>query len=361
MKHIFTCISFLFSFASSAQYLKSPPSGGNKKASVSEQVGITDITIHYDRPGVKGREGKIFTEVVHSGFADLGFGTKAPWRAGANENTTIEFSTDVEIEGKKLAAGKYGLFIAYDANESTVIFSTNSTSWGSYFYDEKEDALRVKVKPQPLEKSVEWLKYEFIDQGEDAATIAMMWEKTMIPFKVKVDLVKTSLESFRLDLRGEKGFTWQANQEAASFCVSHKTSPDEALKWGRNAVFYQSNFYTLRTLSDVYAMRNEQKKADSTLALALEKGSMQDLHFYGRRLLTEKKNKEALNVFQANHKKYPNEFMTIAGLTRGYSANGEYKTALAHAKKALTLAPDDRNKKAMQEMVMKLEKGQDVN
>src|SRR5687767_8136325 len=110
------------------------PSGGNKKASVSERIGLTDVTIHYDRPGVKGREGKIWGELVHTGFIDQGFGNSkaAPWRAGANENTIIEFSTPIKIEGKALPAGKYGLFIAYDPAAPTVIFSRNSTSWGSY-------------------------------------------------------------------------------------------------------------------------------------------------------------------------------------------------------------------------------------
>src|SRR5215510_631620 len=92
--------------------LTTPPDGGNKKAMVGERIGITDVTIHYDRPGVKGREGKIWGQLVYTGFTDLGFGTSkaAPWRAGANENTTIEFSTDVKIEGQSLPAGKYGFF-----------------------------------------------------------------------------------------------------------------------------------------------------------------------------------------------------------------------------------------------------------
>src|SRR5688572_921247 len=162
------------------------PSGGNKKASVSERIGLTDVTIHYDRPGVKGREGKIWGQLVHTGFADQGFGSSkaAPWRAGANENTTVHFSTDVKIEGKELPAGTYGLFIAYDPNESTIIFSKNSVSWGSYYYDEKEDALRAKVKPVATDKNEEWLKYEFTSQTENSAIVNLLWEKLSIPFRV---------------------------------------------------------------------------------------------------------------------------------------------------------------------------------
>src|SRR5215467_10688720 len=153
------------------------PSGGNKKAMVGENIGLTDITIHYSRPHVNGREGKIWGNLIPVGYSDQGFGSSkaAPWRAGANENTTIEFSTDVKVEGQPLAAGKYGFFIAYDSSGSTLIFSKNSTSWGSFFYDEKEDALRVKVKPMATDKSVEWLKYEFTDETPNSAIIALEW------------------------------------------------------------------------------------------------------------------------------------------------------------------------------------------
>src|SRR6476469_2355019 len=162
--------------------LTTTPSGGNKKAMVGERIGLTDIIIHYDRPGVKAREGKIWGQLIPAGYTDQGFGSSkaAPWRAGANENTTIEFSTDVKIEGQPLPAGKYGFFIAYDPNECTLIFSKNSSSWGSFFYDMKEDALRVKVKPVATDKSVEWLKYEFIEEKENSVTIALEWEKLMI-------------------------------------------------------------------------------------------------------------------------------------------------------------------------------------
>src|SRR3982751_867087 len=137
------------------------PSGGNKKAVVGEQIGLTQVTIHYDRPGVKGREGKIWGQLIPAGFIDQGFGSSkaAPWRAGANENTTIEFSNDVKIEGQPLKKGVYGFFVAYGPDECTLILSNNSTSWGSFYYNESEDALRVKVKPVSLPNSVEWLKY----------------------------------------------------------------------------------------------------------------------------------------------------------------------------------------------------------
>src|SRR5215203_1616829 len=186
MRRVFFLLSAaFFSTAIFAQItLTSLPSGGNKKAFVGERIGLTDVVIHYDRPGVKAREGKIWGQLVPAGFVDLGFGNSkaSPWRAGANENTTIEFSNDVTIEGQPLKAGKYGFFIAYDSTEATLIFSNNATSWGSYYYDSTEDALRVKVKQVKTANSTEWLKYEFMNQTENSATIALLWENQKIPF-----------------------------------------------------------------------------------------------------------------------------------------------------------------------------------
>ena len=139
-------------------------------------------------PVLKKREGNIWGELIPVGYTDQGFGTSkaAPWRAGANENTTIEFSTDVKIDGQPLAAGKYGFFVAYAPDECTLIFSKNSKSGGASFMMPEEDALRVKVKPVPSEKSVEWLKYEFASTTL-IGSVSIEWEKLIIHFKIDVD------------------------------------------------------------------------------------------------------------------------------------------------------------------------------
>jgi hypothetical protein len=165
---------------------------------VAEQVGLTNVSITYHRPRLNGREGKIWGQTVHKGFIDQGFGNRTqPWRAGANETTVIEFDNDVKIEGQTLTKGKYGFFIAYDSLESTLIFSRKWDAWGSFFYDEKDDALRVKVKPQPIDKPVENLKFEFSGQTPNSAVIALSWDKLSLPFKVEVDYFKQQLMHFR--------------------------------------------------------------------------------------------------------------------------------------------------------------------
>lgn len=359
--------AFLFSASLNAQNLTTPPSGGNKKALVGERIGITDVTITYDRPGVKGREGHIWGELVHMGYTDQGFGSSkaAPWRAGANENTTISFSTDVKIEGKDLPAGKYGLFVAYGPNESTIIFSKNSGSWGSYFYDEKEDALRVKVKPQALDKSVEWLKYEFTNQTNNSATVALQWEKLSIPFKVEVDLIKTQLAVFRDELRTDKGFTWQTWDQAAQWCLQNNTNLEQALQWADSAsgpIFGgNTNFQPQATKAQILEKLGRTAEAEAIMKNALPLANMNQLHQYGRQLIAQKKNKEALEVFKMNASKNPNQFTTIVGLMRGYSANGDYKTALKYAQQALPMAPNQPNKTNLENMIKKLQEGKDVN
>lgn len=343
------------------------PSGGNKKASVSEQVGLTQVTIHYDRPGVKGREGKVWGDLVHVGFADPEFGSSksSPWRAGANENTTIEFSTEVKIEGQALPAGKYGFFIAYDPTECTLIFSKNAGSWGHYYYSEKEDALRVKVKPLVLDKSVEWLKYEFGQQTENSAVISLQWEKLAIPFKVEVDYISTQLASFRQELRTDRGFFWLSWNQAANWCLQRNTNLEEALLWSDSATSTGFGgdriFNAWVTKAKILEKLGRKDEAAAIMKKAIPLGSMTDIHQYGRQLLNLRQAKEALDVFKMNFDKNPNQFTTLMGLTRGYSANGDYKTALKYANQALPLAPDEQNKKAVQGMIGKLKEGKDVN
>ena len=367
-KKLIITFSLLFISAFSfAQNLTTIADGGNKKASVSERIGITDVTIHYDRPAVKGREGKIWGQLVHKGFINLGFGTSkaAPWRGGANENTTITMSTDALVEGKSLPAGTYGLFIAMGDDDATIIFSNNSTSWGSFFYDPNEDALRVTVKTVALSESVERLKYEFMDEKENSATIALIWEKLKIPFKIEVDYIKTQLESFRKELRSEKGFKWEAWEEAANFCVQHNTNLEEALLWSNYAIsgvfVGQKNFRTLSAKAAVLNKLGRGAQADTLMKEAMPMATMQELHTFARQLLRDKKPVLALEAFKLNGQKYPNVFTTNMGLMRGYSANGDYKNALKYALAAQVQAPDKGNKDALEKFIPMLKEGKDIN
>lgn len=343
------------------------PDGGNKNAFVGERVGLTDVTIHYSRPGVKGRDGKIWGQLIPAGYTDQGFGTSkaAPWRAGANENTTIEFSNDVMIEGQPLKAGKYGFFIAYDSVQSTLIFSRNHTSWGSFFYDSTEDVLRVNVKPVALPYSVEWLEYVFMNETENAAMVALRWERKMIPFKIETDYIKDQLASFNRELRTERGFSWPAWDQAAQWSLQHNVNLEQALQWAdtaSGATFGGDRvFQPQATKAQLLYKLNRQTEGDALMKKALPLAGLNELHQYGRALLQQKKPKDALEVFKMNFAKNGSQFTTLMGLTRGYSANGDFKNALKYARLAMPIAPVGSSKTAIEDAIKKIEAGKDIN
>ena len=369
-RYLFLLAIVLSTVQLSAQvpYNSAAPNGYTKKAAIAEQVGLTQASITYNRPAVNGREGKIWGQVVHKGFINQGFGNGklAPWRAGANENTIIEFDNDVTVEGKTLPKGKYGLFIAYDPAECIVIFSKRTDAWGSFFYDEKDDALRVNVKPEPLDKSVENLKYEFVKQTQNSAVIALSWEKLSIPFKVEVDYLKQQFDAFVTESQNPRGFTSQGLNIAASWCLQNNYQLEKALEWARLATSPNfpgdaSSFPALTTKAGILDKLGKVDEAAAVIKAALPFGSMAQLHQFGRQLLAAKKTKAALEVFQFNYNKNPDQFIPLTGMARGLSANGEYAKALEFANKALPLAPNDSNKQAVQAMIEKLKAGKDIN
>ena len=361
-------ILFTISGLAQVPYNAAVPNGYTKKAIVSEQVGLTQVSISYHRPAVNGREGKIWGGIIHKGFIDQGFGRRqpAPWRAGANENTIIELDNDVNIEGQALPKGKYGFFIAYDPVESIIIFSKRSDAWGSFFYDEKNDALRVKVKPQPLEKSVEHLKYEFSNQTPNSAVITLSWEKLSIPFKVEVDYLKQQFEALVAESQHPTGFTSQGLNIAAGWCVQNNYQLEKALEWATIATSANfpgdpTSFPALSTKATILSKLNKFDEAASVIKTALPFGNAGQLQQFGRQLLIAKNHKAALEVFQFNYNKNPDQFMTLIGMARGLSGNGEYAKALEFANKAIQVAPNEDNKKAVQAMIDKLKAGKDIN
>ncbi len=365
---LFAGILFAVSMSAQVPYNSAVPNGYTKKASVSEQVGLTQVSITYHRPAVNGREGKVWGQMVHKGFVDQGFGSRnpAPWRAGANENTTIEFDSDVKVEGQVLPKGKYGLFIAYDPSESTVIFSKKSDAWGSFFYNEKDDALRIKVKPTPIEPSVENLKYEFSNQKPNSALIALSWEKLSIPFKIEVDYLKQQFDAFITESQNPRGFTSQGLNIAANWSLQNNYQLEKALEWANTAT--NTNFpgdpTSFSALSTKAGILNKLGKSDEATALvktALPYGSTAQLQQFGRQLILAKQPKTALEVFEFSYNKNPDQFPTLTGMARGLSATGQYVKALEYANRAVVLAPNDAGKQAVQAMIEKLKAGTDIN
>ncbi len=367
---------FISVVVSRAQSLTLPPSGDNQKSIVTQYIGsLAHVTITYNSPDVTGpngedRTGKIWGGPAHYGMVKQGFGLDqpAPWRAGANENTTITFSHDVTLQGQPVKAGTYGLHMIVEKEGSwTLILSNNSTAWGSYFYEEKDDALRVKVTPEEAEYH-EWLTFEFIDRRPNYTTVALFWEKKKVPFKIEIpNITELYIANMRKELQNSKGFSWQAWNEAATYALMNNIQLEEALEWANKAIsapyIGQENFTTLQTKGMILDKMGRSAEAKQVMAKAIAHPSTSALqiHSYGRQLLMAGKKQDALEIFKLNAKRYPKTWPVNVGLARGYSAVGNYSKALKHAKLAVNEAPDKFNKDSMQSAVEKLQKGQDIN
>ncbi len=363
MKPIVLACAFFFMLQDSFGQMDLPPSGGNTRAKITEEVGITDITISYSRPDVNGREGKIWGTLVTYGFTSNDLTTNKntnPWRAGANENTIISFEHDVKLEGRPVKAGTYGLHMAVWPDSVTIILSTQSGAWGSFYYDPKYDALRVSVKPVTLEKSVEWLKYEFIEQREKYCVIALQWEKLSIPFKVEVDVDNIIAARLKEQVTSQKGFNALNLTAAANYLLNKNIYLEDALSWTQRAAALKS-YNTLRTLATAYEKLNRLKEADSVMVEALTMSSVNQYTGYGRALITQKRFDKALEVMLANKTKNGDVLAVNTGLMFAYSAKGDYKNAIVFAEKAMAQTTNDAAKKTLEGQITKLKDGKDVN
>lgn len=226
-------------------------------ASVSQMVGITDITLRYSRPGVKNR--KIWGGLVPYGEV---------WRTGANENTTIELSTPVKIGGHELPAGIYGLQAIPTAGDWTIIFSKDAQAWGAFSYKQENDALRIQATPHPDEMQ-ERMDFEFTDLSDTSATVVLRWERLAVPFKIEVDTPKLVVA------RAQSKMSWRALNQAASYCLQTGSCGDEGLRWADAAVAISGNFTTYQTRAQLLAKKGDYREAVASAerALAAAKGA----------------------------------------------------------------------------------------
>jgi tetratricopeptide (TPR) repeat protein len=318
-------------------------------AVTKQRVGLTDIKITYHRPLVNGRK-------IWGGLVPLG----EVWRAGANENTTIEFSDPVSVEGQPLAKGTYGLHTIPTADTWTVIFSKMSTAWGSYTYNQAEDALRVTVKPRPNEME-EALEYEFEDLKPESATVTLKWEKLAVPFKVAINDAETTLANIRGQMRGRAQFEWQAPNQAAQFCLTKKINLDEALKWANLSIQNEERFENLTTKSELLKAMNKPDEAKKTWEQAIAKTTPIGLYSYGRRLQSEKRDADAMEIFKDVAKRYPETPFGHLSNARIKSAAGDFAGAAEDAKKAQAIAISDAQKTSIKALIDRLQAKQDIN
>ncbi len=341
------------------------PGATNFPCKTGRTIGVTEINITWNAPGVKGREGKIWgTDIAYFGTSVLGFGSnvQSPWRAGADESTTISFSTDVLINGNKLTAGNYGFFVELYPDSSILIFNKNTHGWGSYFYDKSMDVLRVVTKQQKDQKSIkERLEYTFENQTDKGVSIALEWEYWKIPFTVEADVIKTTLENIKAQMSGSLGFDPPSLQAAANWCLQNNLNYEQALNWIISATDPNlggiTNFTALSIRSGLLTKIGRNAEADKAMSQAVDNATPVELHQYGRQLLNQKKTNEAFAIFEKNFIKNKGAWPTQVGMMRAYSAQGNIKNALEHAKAALLQAPDETNKRSLESAIKTLESG----
>jgi hypothetical protein len=235
------------------------------KATVSQTVGLTDISIAYCRPGVKGR-------VIWGGLVPYG----QVWRTGANEATTITFSDPVMVNGTALAAGTYGLFTIPGQEEWTVILNKGAKQWGAYEYKQADDVLRFQVKPLPAAAPTEWMELRFEALTSDSTQVVLAWEKLEVPFTVKVEVVQKVLGAARKAVAEAKTDDWRTPYRAFAFCLDNNTNLDEAGQWLAKSLQIKETYSNVLGKARLVAAKGGKAEAIALARKAIELGQKAD-------------------------------------------------------------------------------------
>ncbi len=296
----------------------------SQRSEVIQRIGSTDISIVYHSPAVKGRA--VWGQLVKYGQV---------WRAGANENTVISFTHPVKVNGTDLPAGTYGLHMIPDKYEFTVIFSKNSTSWGSFSYQQAEDQVRVKARPQSGDYQ-EWLSYTFVDRSENSATVELQWEKIRLPLKIDVDVDNIVMTA----VRANPGTTWQELNQAANYCLQKKTHMDEALGWVDKSIALNANFRNHFVKAGLLNASGHLDKAEKVMDNAVQYANQEwMLNQYGYALVNNKKLDKAVKIFKMNVEKYPDSWNVYDSYAEALAMKGDKKSAKKAYKQALAKLP----------------------
>jgi tetratricopeptide (TPR) repeat protein len=248
----------------SAQELPRP----SPKASVTQFVGLTEVAIHYSSPGVKDRE--IWGSLVPYNKI---------WRAGANEATTISFSDEVTIEGNKVPAGKYALFTLPTKSEWTIIFSKKHKQWGTFTYDEKDDLLRIKVKPEKSSEFKERMAYYIEPIRKDTAIVTLHWERLKVSFSLQVDVVEKAMQNIRnaLETSDEK---WRVLFRGAEYCLGNNVHLDQGMEWINESIALKEYYYNNWIKAQLLAQQQQYEEALKFAQKARDLGEAEKNRFY---------------------------------------------------------------------------------
>ena len=285
---LFAAALFLCSCVSMAmaQVVTPRPS---QKASVMQTIGVTDVTITYSRPGVKGRKiwgDPLPEQAKTAGEATLDDQNERPkdavivpnghvWRTGANEATMFVVTDDVMINGQKLAAGSYSLHTIPNKDEWTIVFNGTANQWGSFNYNPAKDTLRVKAKPQWVSENQEWLEYTFDPVTDDSAQVNIRWEKISVPFTVSIaDVNATTLSKLRKTVGEAKPDDWRTPLQAGNWVMQNNVPGDDAegMAWLDQSIKIKETFQNLAAKANALYRTGKKEEAFALAEQAIQKG-----------------------------------------------------------------------------------------
>jgi hypothetical protein len=326
-------------FLSNAQqpWLPREPSPG---ATVSQTVGISAIAVNYSRPSVKGRE--VWGTLVPYGWNVQGFGAgnSAPWRAGANENTVLHLSHAATVEGTLVPAGDYGLFFVINKdNSGEVILSKDFKSWGSFFYDPKQDQLRAKITIRNMPYSTERLDYSFDSVSKNMAELDLNWEKKQFPVKIVFNVDEIVMNNAVELLKGETAFTPGNLNAAAAYALQNNIDNEQAMKWINRSITNGQTYNNLRIKALLLRKSGDSVTSDNLMKTALPLATEGDLNVYGYQLLAQNKFPQAIDALKLATQKFPESANAWDSLGEAYALSGDKKNAIPCFKKSLSLNP----------------------
>lgn len=279
---------FVLCFAASAFAQVSLPRP-SQKASVMQTLGVTDITITYSRPGVKGRQ--IWGDPLPEQAATKGEATldnqnarpkNAPivpyghiWRTGANEATMFVITDDVLINDQRLPAGSYSLHTIPTKSEWTIVFNGTANQWGSFNYDPAKDTLRVKAKPQMVNENQEWLEFTIDPLGEDIARVNIRWEKISVPFTVKVpDVNASTFSKLKTSVSSAKPDDWRTPMQAGNWLINNTIPEDDAqgMAWLDQSIKVKETFQNLAAKTNALYKAGKKEEAFALGEQAIQRG-----------------------------------------------------------------------------------------
>ncbi|MEP0006864.1 MAG: DUF2911 domain-containing protein [Balneola sp.] len=277
------------------------------KETRSITIGFTSISFEYNSVGIQERE-------IWGGLVPYG----QVWRTGANKNTLFTITDDVLINGQKLKAGSYGMHTIPGEDEWVIIFSHFNEAWGSYFYDESEDALRITVTPEEMDSKYEWMKFSFSDYTDTSVDISLKWAHLKVPFKVEIPM-ETTFAHIENQFRTLPAFSWQGWVQGATYLQNNDYKLDVALQWAARA-------------------------------LQIDR-SVQTLGLHAKLLVLNGKKEEGLKEAEEMRNEWSDDWRSHYSAAEVYEEAQELKKAEEAYKQAKELASDDRTKQVMQNRI----------